>query len=87
MGVGYQYPSNGRGYCEQFHVHEPFSTVREALEFSALLRQTRGTPDKEKLAYVNTAMTCSSFMTYNTSSSVAQALVSRLSNADVSALE
>ncbi|KAF1967356.1 ABC multidrug transporter-like protein [Bimuria novae-zelandiae CBS 107.79] len=42
------------GYCEQLDVHEPFSTVREALEFSALLRQNRDTPDAEKLAYVDT---------------------------------
>ncbi|ENH73484.1 ABC transporter ATP-binding protein/permease PDR18 [Fusarium oxysporum f. sp. cubense race 1] len=44
------------GYCEQFDVHEPFSTVREALEFSALLRQSRERPDVEKLAYVDTVI-------------------------------
>ncbi|KAG5926361.1 hypothetical protein E4U42_003395 [Claviceps africana] len=42
------------GYCEQLDVHEPFATVREALEFSALLRQSRDTPRQEKLAYVDT---------------------------------
>ncbi|KAL2845483.1 ABC-2 type transporter-domain-containing protein [Aspergillus pseudoustus] len=42
------------GYCEQLDVHEPFATVREALEFSALLRQPRDTPAKDKLAYVDT---------------------------------
>nr|ABR15505.1 ABC transporter [Plenodomus lingam]ABR15506.1 ABC transporter [Plenodomus lingam] len=42
------------GYCEQLDVHEAFSTVREALEFSALLRQSRDTPRAEKLAYVDT---------------------------------
>ncbi|KAF2713557.1 ABC transporter [Pleomassaria siparia CBS 279.74] len=42
------------GYCEQLDVHEAFSTVREALEFSAMLRQSRDTPREEKLAYVNT---------------------------------
>lgn len=41
------------GYCEQLDVHEPYATVREALEFSALLRQSRDTPAKEKLAYVD----------------------------------
>ncbi|KFY22989.1 hypothetical protein V493_06176 [Pseudogymnoascus sp. VKM F-4281 (FW-2241)] len=41
------------GYCEQLDVHEPFATVREALEFSALLRQSRDTPRDEKLKYVN----------------------------------
>ncbi|CAK9785424.1 ABC transporter [Cutaneotrichosporon oleaginosum] len=42
------------GYCEQLDVHLPQSTVREALEFSALLRQPRHYSDKEKLAYVDT---------------------------------
>ncbi|ORY27081.1 ABC transporter [Naematelia encephala] len=41
------------GYCEQVDVHLPQATVREALEFSALLRQPRSVPDKEKLAYVD----------------------------------
>ncbi|PWY65514.1 ABC multidrug transporter [Aspergillus eucalypticola CBS 122712] len=42
------------GYCEQLDVHEPFATVREALEFSALLRQPRHVPAEEKLKYVDT---------------------------------
>ncbi|KAF9893857.1 hypothetical protein FE257_010027 [Aspergillus nanangensis] len=42
------------GYCEQLDVHEPYATVREALEFSALLRQSRDTPKEEKLKYVDT---------------------------------
>ncbi|OAL44734.1 hypothetical protein IQ07DRAFT_521429 [Pyrenochaeta sp. DS3sAY3a] len=42
------------GYCEQLDVHDAYSTVREALEFSALLRQSRETPHEEKLAYVDT---------------------------------
>lgn len=42
------------GYCEQLDVHEPLCTVRESLEFSALLRQSRHTPEEEKLAYVDT---------------------------------
>lgn len=42
------------GYCEQLDVHEPYATVREALEFSALLRQGREVPKEEKLAYVDT---------------------------------
>ncbi|KAI9162747.1 ATPase [Paramyrothecium foliicola] len=42
------------GYVEQLDVHEPLATVREALEFSALLRQSRDTPDAEKLRYVDT---------------------------------
>ena len=42
------------GYCEQLDVHEPFATVREALEFSALLRQPGHVPREEKLEYVET---------------------------------
>lgn len=42
------------GYCEQLDVHEPLATVREALEFSAVLRQSRDTPREEKLKYVDT---------------------------------
>lgn len=42
------------GYVEQLDIHEPLATVREALEFSALLRQSRDTPDTEKLCYVDT---------------------------------
>ncbi|KAM0545005.1 hypothetical protein ACHAPJ_011515 [Fusarium lateritium] len=41
------------GYCEQLDVHEPYATVREALEFSALLRQPRDVIRAEKLAYVD----------------------------------
>ncbi|KAJ5151295.1 ABC multidrug transporter atrF [Penicillium canariense] len=42
------------GYCEQLDVLEPFATVRESLEFSALLRQSRDVPREEKLKYVDT---------------------------------
>ncbi|CAA9962447.1 ABC transporter [Pyrenophora teres f. maculata] len=42
------------GYCEQLDVHDAYSTVREALEFSALLRQGRDVSKEEKLAYVDT---------------------------------
>jgi len=41
------------GYVEQQDVHEPRSTVREALQFSALLRQPPEVPTHEKLAYVD----------------------------------
>lgn len=40
--------------CEQLDIHMPQSTVREALEFSALLRQPRDVTDSQKLAYVDT---------------------------------
>ncbi len=39
------------GYVQQMDTHLPTQTVREALEFSALLRQSTGT-NEEKLAYV-----------------------------------
>lgn len=35
-------------------IHEPTATVREALQFSALLRQPREVPTKEKYAYCET---------------------------------
>jgi ABC-type multidrug transport system ATPase subunit len=41
------------GYCEQMDVHEGTSTVKEALVFSALLRQPRHVPHQEKIAYVH----------------------------------
>ncbi|KAH6665200.1 putative Brefeldin A resistance protein [Halenospora varia] len=41
------------GYCEQLDVHEALATVREALEFSALLRQPRETSREDKLKYVD----------------------------------
>lgn len=40
------------GYCEQMDVHEGTSTVKEALVFSALLRQPHEVPEAERLAYV-----------------------------------
>lgn len=41
------------GYVQQQDLHLGTATVREALVFSALLRQPESTPEKEKLAYVN----------------------------------
>ena len=40
------------GYVQQQDLHLNTQTVREALEFSALLRQSSEIPRKEKLAYV-----------------------------------
>lgn len=50
QGISFQRTT---GYCEQMDVHEASATVREALEFSALLRQPASVPREEKLAYVN----------------------------------
>ncbi|KAG8412222.1 ATP-binding cassette transporter snq2, variant 2 [Metarhizium acridum] len=41
------------GFVEQMDLHEGSATVREALEFSALLRQSRHVPRQEKLEYVD----------------------------------
>ena len=41
------------GYVQQQDIHLPTSTVREALNFSALLRQPKKVPHEEKLDYVN----------------------------------
>ncbi|KAL8736690.1 MAG: hypothetical protein Q9166_000056 [cf. Caloplaca sp. 2 TL-2023] len=41
------------GYVQQQDLHLSTSTVREALNFSALLRQPRTTPKQEKLKYVD----------------------------------
>ncbi|KAL0931163.1 ABC drug exporter [Colletotrichum truncatum] len=40
------------GFCMQQDIHEPLSTVREALQFSASLRQPADVPDTEKMEYV-----------------------------------
>jgi ABC-type multidrug transport system ATPase subunit/ABC-type multidrug transport system permease subunit len=40
------------GYCEQMDIHQPKVTVREALRFSAYLRQPEDVPIEEKNAYV-----------------------------------
>ncbi|CAI7665813.1 unnamed protein product [Penicillium viridicatum] len=56
MRMGGQPPgdafSRSCGFCMQQDVHEPMSTVREALEFSAKLRQPKAIPMAEKLSYV-----------------------------------
>ncbi|KAF9888262.1 hypothetical protein FE257_008831 [Aspergillus nanangensis] len=50
QGISFQRTT---GYCEQMDVHEGTATVREALLFSALLRQPSTTPREEKIAYVD----------------------------------
>ena len=48
-GMDYQ---RGTSYAEQLDVHEGAQTVREALRFSALLRQPYEVPEAEKFEYV-----------------------------------
>ncbi len=48
-GIAFQ---RGTAYAEQLDIHEPATTVREALRFSADLRQPYETPQEEKYAYV-----------------------------------
>ena len=42
------------GFAEQMDIHEPTATVREALRFSALLRQPKEVPVEDKYAYCET---------------------------------
>ncbi|POR32505.1 Brefeldin A resistance protein, partial [Tolypocladium paradoxum] len=42
------------GFAEQMDIHEPKATVREALRFSALLRQPREVSREEKMSYCET---------------------------------
>ncbi|KAF1329408.1 Atp-binding protein, partial [Globisporangium splendens] len=41
------------GYCEQMDIHSEASTIREALTFSAFLRQSADVPDSKKFDSVN----------------------------------
>ncbi|EAT88972.2 hypothetical protein SNOG_03767 [Parastagonospora nodorum SN15] len=41
------------GFCEQMDLHDGTATIREALEFSAILRQDKETPRQEKIDYVD----------------------------------
>jgi hypothetical protein len=50
QGISFQRTT---GYCEQMDVHEATATVREALEFSALLRQPSHVSRNEKIQYVD----------------------------------
>ncbi|KAJ9610340.1 ATP-binding cassette transporter snq2 [Cladophialophora chaetospira] len=49
LGIEFQ---RGTGFCEQMDLHDETATIREALEFSAILRQDRNVPKQEKLDYV-----------------------------------
>lgn len=50
LGADFQ---RGTGFCEQMDLHDGTATIREALEFSAILRQDKETPRQEKIDYVN----------------------------------
>lgn len=50
LGIEFQ---RGTGFCEQMDLHDETATIREALEFSAVLRQDRHVSKQEKLDYVN----------------------------------
>jgi ABC-type multidrug transport system ATPase subunit len=50
LGPAFQ---RGTGFCEQMDLHDGTATIREALEFSAILRQEREVPKAEKIAYVD----------------------------------
>ncbi|KAF2087829.1 ABC drug exporter AtrF [Saccharata proteae CBS 121410] len=43
----------GTGFCEQMDLHDGTATIREALEFSAILRQDKDVPRSEKIEYVD----------------------------------
>ncbi|KAF4554359.1 ABC-2 type transporter-like protein 2 [Elsinoe fawcettii] len=50
LGLEFQ---RGTGFCEQMDLHDGTATIREALEFSAILRQDASIPRSEKIAYVD----------------------------------
>ncbi|KAI2673433.1 hypothetical protein DTO027I6_9237 [Penicillium roqueforti] len=50
LGADFQ---RGTGFCEQMDLHDNTSTIREAFEFSAILRQPRDVPRQEKMDYVD----------------------------------
>uniref|UniRef100_H3GK60 ABC transporter domain-containing protein n=1 Tax=Phytophthora ramorum TaxID=164328 RepID=H3GK60_PHYRM len=57
------YPANDlairrcTGYCEQMDIHSESATIREALVFSAMLRQTASVPVNEKMESVDECIT------------------------------
>jgi ATP-binding cassette subfamily G (WHITE) protein 2 (SNQ2) len=50
LGKAFQ---RGTGFCEQMDLHDGTATIREALEFSAILRQDKSIQRAEKIAYVD----------------------------------
>ena len=52
------------GYVQQQDLHLPTSTVREALTFSAVLRQAKAIPHAEKVSYVDEVIKVLEMETY-----------------------
>ena len=50
LGADFQ---RGTGFCEQMDLHDNTATIREAFEFSAILRQPRDVSHQEKIEYVD----------------------------------
>lgn len=50
LGTEFQ---RGTGFCEQMDLHDGTATIREAFEFSAILRQDSSISREDKIAYVN----------------------------------
>jgi ABC-type multidrug transport system ATPase subunit len=48
--------NTSQGFAQQADLHDPTATVREAFEFSALLRQPNIYSRAERLAYVDTIL-------------------------------
>ena len=53
LGVDFQ---RNTGFCLQGDIHDSTATIREAIEFSAILRQEASVPRAEKIAYVDKIM-------------------------------
>jgi ATP-binding cassette subfamily G (WHITE) protein 2 (SNQ2) len=53
LTLSFQGFQRGTGFCEQMDLHDGTATIREALEFSAILRQDNDIPRQEKLDYVD----------------------------------
>jgi ABC-type multidrug transport system ATPase subunit len=53
--LGHEFQRN-IGFCEQMDIHDESSTIKEAFEFSALLRQPSHVPREEKIAYAKAVL-------------------------------
>lgn len=69
------------GFCMQQDIHESTTTVREALQFSALLRQSAAVRKEEKFAYVEHIISLLELET------IADALVGNLNDGQLNVVE